>query len=334
MVNRPAYVTRETVLDVGGFGSVIADKIDRAIFAQSRNIDETLHRHFFPLTAAVTFHEPYECSSHVGSSAFWLNSDLQSASGITVDGTANTDYTLLPKEGPPYNRIVIDSFFQVDTIITGVWGYSADTTAAGALSANIAAAGTATCDVTDSSLIGVGDLITINTERMIVTGKTAIDTTVNVNDTLTADANDVTVTVTDGSGFNAGEEILIDSERMLITDIATNDLTVTRAYRGSTLAGHSTATDVYAYRRLSIDRGSTGSTAATHTAADTITVNTPPPVIRDWCLAEVLNQLAQEGSSYARVVGSGDNQREARGAGLVDIRKAGSRLRRVRKAAV
>jgi hypothetical protein len=76
----PAYVTRETILDVGGYGSVIADRIDRAIFTASRRIEDTLHRRFYPLSAAVTYHEPYEPSNHVGDEAFWLKDDLQSAS--------------------------------------------------------------------------------------------------------------------------------------------------------------------------------------------------------------------------------------------------------------
>ncbi len=81
---------------------------------------------------------------------------------------------------------------------------------------------------------------------------------------------------------------------------------------------------MFAYRRLTIERGATGSTAIdTHVATDAVVRNVPPEPIRDWCLAEVLNQLSQESAAYARTIGSGDNQMEARGAGLVDVRKAG-----------
>lgn len=329
----PAYVTRETVMNVGGYGSVIADRIDRAIFSRSRTIEDDLHRHFYPVKAAYTYTEHDE-SWWVSDAAFWLNRDLQSVSAITVDGSAPTTYVLLPKDGPPYNRISVDSYWNVDTIITGVWGWSNDTAAAGTLAAAVVSEAATTIDVTDSYLVGVGDLITIDAERLIVTDKTAIDSTANLDGALTAAANNQTVTLTDATGFVAGEEILVESERMLIQDVTGNDLSVERAYRGSTLAAHDTAKDVYLYRRLTVERGATGTTATTHLISAAITRNVPPPQIRDWCLAEVLTQLEQEGAAYARVVGSGETQREARGAGLTDARYQARRLARVRIEAV
>jgi hypothetical protein len=327
----PAYVTRETVLDVGGFGSVIASKIDRAIFQQSRNIENQLLRHFYPLTEQVTYTDPYHETVHVSGPGFWLDRDLRSVTLIYVNDEAPGTYTLLPKQGPPYNRVIVAGYNGLDTVITGVWGCTADTEAAGALAADIATTTAGTCDVTDGSLIGVGDLLTIGTEKLVVTDKAVIDSTANLNGALTATANQETVIVTDGSLLNVGEELLVDAERMLITDIVSNDLTVERAFRGSTLAAHNDASDVYVYRRCSIDRGAAGSTAIdTNVATDTITRNVPPAVIRDWCLAEVLNQIQQESSAYARVVGSGDNQQEARGAGLMSVRKEGLMYRRPR----
>ncbi len=328
-----AYATREQVQAATDYGSVVAAKIDRLIVSKSRLIDETLHRHFYPLTAAVTYSE-YDGSVHVGDAGFWLNRDLQSVSGITVDGTAETTYTLLPKEGPPYNRITIDSFWNVDTIITGVWGYTNTTATAGALAAAIASTTATTLVCSDGSLIGVGDLLTIESERLIVTGRTTVDTTANLNGALTAAANNVTVTVTDGTKVKVGETILVESEKMLVTDVVSNDLTVERAYNGSTLATHADTTDVYAYRTLTVTRGATGTTAATHVDTTAITKNVPPGIISDWCLAETVTALAQESSGYARTVGSGDNQREATGAGLNDMRRNGRRYIRQRMRAV
>jgi hypothetical protein len=43
-------------------------------------------------------------------------------------------------------------------------------------------------------------------------------------------------------------------------------------------------------------------------------------LIKQLCVAEALNSILQETSGYARVVGSGDNEREASGKGLRDIR--------------
>src|SRR3546814_19132909 len=76
--------------------------------------------------------------------------------------------------------------------------------------------------------------------------------------------NDQTVDVTDGTLFFVGELILIDSERMRIVDITGNNLTVVRAYGGATLAAHSLGADVYVSRRLTVDRGALGTTAAPH----------------------------------------------------------------------
>jgi len=333
MADLPAYATREDVKKATDYGSVANARIDRVIFARSRLIDETLHRHCYPLTAAVTY-TVYDDTTHQGNIGFWLNRDLQSVSGITVDGTAETTYTELPKNGPPYNRLVIDGFHNVDTIITGVWGFTADTADAGALDGAVSSTTATTVKCSDASLIGVGDLILANTEQMLVTDKTAVDSTANLNGALTASMANVTVTVTDGTLVKTGEMILVESERMQVTDITGNDLTVTRAVDGSTLAAHDTAKDVYAYRTLTVVRGVVGSTAATHADTDTLTKNVPPEAIRQWVIAETINTIEQETSGYARIVGAGDNQREPTGKALGEIRKDARRYIRQRMRAV
>ncbi len=333
MADLPAYATREDVKKATDYGSVSDARIDRTIFARSRLIDETLNRHFYPLTAAVIYSE-YDASFHVSDTAFWLNRDLQSVTGITVDGTSETTYTLLPKNGPPYNRLAIDSYWNVDTIITGVWGFTADTAPAGALAAAVASTTATTVTCSDASLVGVGDLILVNSEQLLVTGKAAADTTANLNGALTASMANATVTVTDGTLVKTGEMILVESERMQVTDITGNDLTVTRAVDGSTLAAHDTAKDVYAYRTLTVVRGVVGSTAATHADTDALVKNVPPEAIRQWVIAESINTIEQETSGYARVVGAGDNQREPTGKALGEIQKDGKRYIRQRMSAV
>lgn len=60
-------------------------------------------------------------------------------------------------------------------------------------------------------------------------------------------AGDGTIVVADGSQFKAGYVIQIDSEQMRVTSVATNTLTVSRGYAGTTAAGHDgsvTAKDV------------------------------------------------------------------------------------------
>ncbi len=126
----------------------------------------------------------------------------------------------------------------------------------------------------------------------------------------------------------------MDSERMKIISISSNDLTVKRAWDGSTLAAHSSGINVFAPRALTVERGSVGTTAATHSIAVTLTKNVPPAPITSLCIAEALVTFQQEQSAYGRTVGSGDSQREARGAGLKDARRMAGVYKRRRLVAV
>src|SRR3546814_15641842 len=105
---------------------------------------------------------------------------------------------------------------------------------------------------------------------MLVIQKQALDTTQNLASAMNALKNDQTVDASDGTLFFVGELILIDSERMRIVDITGNNLTVVRAYDGSTLAAHSLGADVYVYRRLTVERCAPGPPAATPLAAPPI----------------------------------------------------------------
>ena len=337
----PTYATRETISRATDYATTAlrATHIDRALQSASRSLETRLHRHFYPLTETVTFQDPYPLAFSGSSWAFgfYLERDLRSVTAVTVDGTAvaSTDYSLHPsKYGPPYSAIDLPSFVGVTTVINGLWGYSADTKTGGTITANISTTTATTLSCSDASLVGIGDLILINSEQMVVTGRATADTTTNTNGALTADIAEQTVTVGDGTAIKLGETITIDTERMLVTNIVTNDLTVERAYDGSTLAAHSDATDVYAARTLTVVRGQVGTTATIHTSADTITVNVPPAEIVEACIAETLTLLEQESSGYGRVIGSGEGQREAAGKGLADVRRRVDRLRRQRAVAV
>jgi hypothetical protein len=267
------------------------------------------------------------------SAGFWLDTDLLSLTSCTVDDVAQTvaDIELYPSHyGPPYSWIGVTG---ADIDVVGVFGYSDDTAAAGTIVEDLTAAETAV-DVSDSSLIGIGDLILVNAERMLVTAKSQLDSGQNLSGDLVANTNDVTVGLTLGTAFAVGEIILVDSERMLIVDISGNNGTVKRAYDGSVLAAHSATADIYVPRTLTVERAAAGTTATTHTNADTITRNLPPSLITDLTLAEALTTYEQESAGYARVVGSGESQREARGAGLVDLRSQARGYRRLRVKAV
>jgi hypothetical protein len=91
---------------------------------------------------------------------------------------------------------------------------------------------------------------------------------------------------------------------------------VRRAVDGSVLTAHDTGASIYVYREVTLRRGVAGTTAAAHDLGALLDVWVPPGPLEGLCVAASLVQIANENSAYARVVGSGEGQREARGAGL------------------
>jgi len=176
-----------------------------------------------------------------------------------------------------------------------------------------------TITVPNGALVGIGDLLRVESEYLLVTDRGWLYSTQNLQSDMSASSGMVTVAVTDGTDFNVDEVILLNSEKMLIVDIAGNNLTVKRAWDGSVLAAHSSS-DIYVSRLLTVGRGAIGSTEASHLIGTAISKWVPPPLINQRCIAEVLSAIEQEQSAYARVVGSGETAIEARGVGLIDLR--------------
>lgn len=333
----PWYATRETVkaaLDVLETARANV-RIDAALRFGTEAVDRLTHRTvpgwsgLSPLVATRTFDWPDFTSER--SYRLWLNRfEVISITSMTSGGVVITSgqRKLYPADGPPYDRIEMDlsgagslgggATHQQDVSLLGLYGYRDDTAPAGALAEALDASESA-IDVTDSASIGVGDLIKVDSERMIVTGKAMLTTGQTLQANLAASREADTASVTTGSAFAVGETILLDSERMLIVDIAGNTLVVKRAWDGTRLAAHSGST-IYAARTLTVERGAGGTTAASHDTATAVTRHVPPALASELCLAEALSDLLQSQSAWARVVGSGEGQREASGRGLNDIR--------------
>ncbi len=327
-MGNPAYATVEQVSAALDFkaSAFEASRLNRLVLSASRRIDQMLHRHFYPLTETRSYHLG-------GGGGFWLGADLFALTAVTADTVAITISTVTLSPGtPPYHWI---SQTGVDIDVTGVWTFSQDTTPAGALAEALDDSETGV-DVTDSSLIGVGDLILVDTEQMIVTAKTMVDTTVDVSSGMTtADKSDVSLGVPDGTVFAVNEILLLNAERVLIVDIDGNILRVKRAWDGTVLATHtSSPVDIFAPRTLTVERNAVGTTAATHSDTTAITRNLAPGPIVDLCIAEAITTYQQESSGYGRTIGSGDNVREARGLGLKEAREEAKHYKRLRMAAV
>lgn len=310
------YATREDVmraLDAKPTTRNVA-QIGRALESASRDVEDLCHRKFFPVAATRYFDWP----SRQGGTPWVLRLDDQeliSVSALTSGGTALTadEYNLEPvNSGPPYNRVEVNlggngSFgggntAQRSIAVTGLFGYRNTEAPAGALVEVLDASETGVdVDGAAAAALGVGSVIRVDSERMLVTGRSMLDTGQNLGGAgLTAQANSVTLVVSDGTAFAVDEVLLIESERMLITDIAGNNLTVVRAWDGTVLAAHAAGVDIYASRTLTVTRGSLGTTAAAHGSGTSVQRWAPPGLVRDLTIAEAENRFLQENAGYAR----------------------------------
>lgn len=334
------YATREQVklsLEVAHSSRANA-VIDRCIEAGSRSVESQLRRRFYPERKTITFDWPnYQYASPW---ILWLDSnEIISLETLTAGGTAieAADYFLRRSDDidePPYDQIQIDlassAAFQSGTThqraISGVgltgWNDTATSIVHATLGGNINSSVTTLVLNPSSGVypVGVGSIMLIGTERIILTERRMSDTAQNLQSTMTAQKSDTIVDVTDGTAFAIDEVILLGSERMRIADIAGNNLIVERAYDGTALTAHSAAEDVYAARTFTAIRGALGSTAASHTAADSAYMHMFPGLVNELAIAESVVLLEQNSAAYARVVGSGASARESVGQGLMDIR--------------
>lgn len=333
MLSHATYCTREDVLStLQQLQQPRAySQIDRAIETATANIDNYCNRTFLPVVATRLFPWP-DRNSSARSWRLWLDSnELISATAVTSGGLPITSYFLEPQRyGPPYTRLEIDlgssqgfssgASEQRAISITGLWGYADTTQAAGALSGAIVSTSAAALTVTDGSLVGVGDLLLIDAERMVITGRTQASTGQTLQTPLTASSAGTVVAVTTGSAFHIGEVITLDAEAMAVNDITGNTLLVERAVNSTVLAPH-TGSTIFSPRTLSVIRGANGTTAATHLDAAAVRRSTTPAPIHSLAVAESLVEVQQGLAGYARTAGSGDNERSiGSGPGLSDLR--------------
>jgi len=328
------YATREQVkaaLDAAETARNDA-QVDRAIESGSRTIEGLLKRRFYPFTGTRYF--PWPNWRNRSWFRLWLDADelisvaTLVAGGVTIPGSS---YFLEPaNSGPPFTSIEINlgtsatfasgSTWQRAIAVTGVFGHSADEAPAGALNGAVSSTTATTLNVTDSSLIGTGTIIRVDSERMIVGGRSMLATGQTAS-VLTASSSDVAITGISAGTIKVGETILVDSERMLVVDVAGTTLTVKRAWDGSVLASHSGGAAISALRTLTVERGALGTTAATHLDTTAVVKHVVPALVRDLAIAEAINQLQQETSGYARIIGEGENAREGTGRSLFDLRR-------------
>jgi hypothetical protein len=323
------WITRTALKDASGTNTsqLRIQQLDRVIEAASRKVERLLHRFFIPRTQTRLFRWP---SRQVGESyILWLDQDLlaittlqtkaQDTSPTTI---SSSDYFLEPNLGPNYRRIEIDqsstaafeagSTGQRAISVAGRWGFSEDTESSGTVASGLAAdAAATTAVVSDSSLLGVGDTLLIESEQVFVKGvsSAALDSILLNDAAVTKDKGDNSITVDGSHGIVAGEVLLIESERMFVEEVSTNLLTVIRGYDGTEVAAHDNNTAVHIYRTFTIERGANGTTAATHANSTAMSRYVIPGDVVELTMAEALSMLHQERGGYAQAIGTGEGRR-------------------------
>jgi hypothetical protein len=339
--------------------------IDNAIEASSEDVDEITQRCFYNTLATYQFDWPnfqyappwklyldkYEMAAYP---TLVVTGNLLPVPVVIPEGT----YFMRPvNSGPPYTSLELrrdlnsafgsNSTPQLDIAITGLFGYWTRTRAAGSFAANVLTTDN-TVQISNSSLVGVGDVILAGSESMIVNDSSFIPIGITFSSGITtASAADNAGSVSNGSLLSVGEVILVDYEWMLVQNIIGNEVVVKRAYSGSVLTSHSGG-QIYAARQLSVLRGQLGTTAAPYSSGLSLTVSDVPGKVRELAIAEAVVTLTAQPGGYSQAVaglggsvgqgatmgttGAGQQREPVPGAGLPDLRSQMMNSRYARKA--
>lgn len=351
-VERPCYCTREEVtraLDVRA-AAYNNPQVDRQLEAASDSVEDTCKRKFFPEYATRYFDWPNFQYAYPW--RLWLDQHEMAAQPTNfVTGSLLPSPIVIPtgtyimrpiNDGPPYTwvelRRDLSSFFganstpQLDIALTGPFGYWTKTKPAGTLAVAMTDTTSTTATVSEGDIPGVGDVMVVDSERMIVQEKAPISTGITFNAFTTASAADNVWTFPSGT-WTAGEVITCDFERMRILSVVGSTMTVKRGWDGSILAAHTSGT-VYADRQLTVTRGANGTTATTHLINAPVSIGTYPGLVKQLAVAEAVIGLTQEPSAYAFDLetrtrttqqvyggtGHGQQREPAIGVGITDLR--------------
>lgn len=336
-VVRPVYCTRQDVKRSLDIKETARNNwlIDQAMQSAASNIERHMHRRFYPQDTTRYWDWPnYQRSApwRIYLDEFELADTTVNVPVVTSAGTVipAADIFWGPwNDSPPYtfielNRATSAAFGggatpQRSVSIAGTFGYRMETDPAGTLAAAISSTSATTCTVSDGAALGVGSLLIIDSERLLVQEAASATTgQANTAGATTAQASDNAITVASGAAINVDETLLIDQEKMLAVDVTGNVVTVIRAWDGSVLATHASNTTIYAYRLLTVGRGQLGTAAATHTSSTAISVFRYPSLVRDLAIAEAGNTVLQRTSGYGDS-GEGATSATNIGAGLADL---------------
>jgi hypothetical protein len=302
----PWYITREEVKNAIDFSQTAYSDtlVDKQCAAASRAIDGRLHRVFYPTLSTRYFDWPNFDYAYPW--RIWFNQYELAAipTSVTSGGTAIpvSAINFEPvNSGPPYTYMEIQRNTsygfgvgptpQHDVAVTGTFGFNLNTIPAGTVPSGGLTSSATSVNLGVPGYRGVGSILLIDSEYMLVTGRSSVSTGTTIQGNLTAAQNNTSVPVTDITQYTIGETLLIDAERMRVLDAAGSNLIVVRGTDGTALATHSSGATIYAQRQLTVTRGALGSTQAAHTQNTAITEHDPPSLIRDLALVEAVAKL-------------------------------------------
>jgi hypothetical protein len=330
-VTRPCYCTREEVmraLDIKP-AAYTAPQIDRKLVAAAGAVDGMCKRKFYPEDTTYVFDWPNYQYAYPW--RLWLDQyEMAAQPTLVVSGTYLDTPVVIPtgtyfmdpiNEGPPYNSLQLrrdlNSSFgnnttpQNDIGITGTFGFWTNTTPCGPIAAAITSTTQNTVQMAAGPLAGagVGDVLIIGSERMLVTDCNYISTGIATTGSggNSAQNNDNTLTVPDGTQFSASEILLLDSEWMLIQTIYGNNIVVKRGWGGSVLTTHNNPT-IWANRLLSVNRGVLGTSPSTYTQGTQASISEVPGLVKDVAIATAVIGITNEPSAYAILVPTYNSQ--------------------------
>jgi hypothetical protein len=325
-----SYCTREMVQDALGYADNVRTdrRVDSAIRAATRDLEHFLHRTFLPRLTTRSFDMP-------DTDTLWLyDSELASAPSAFTSGgtamTAGTDYILRPETGPPYRWIEERSAgsvkFQAGATpqnslsITGDFSYPCRELEAGVLTDSLAS-GAVTLVLNDSAYVGVGSLLAVDSEYILITERTMSTTGTIISGNLTVSKSEKTIAVASGAAVGLAETIMVDAERMRVLGINGNSLIVERAVGGSTLAAHTSGATVMAPRTCNVQRGMRGSAAASHTDGEDVYVLRPPSLIEELCAAIAGNIVTQASANWSARQGASETQHQPDARGILLLKE-------------
>lgn len=288
---------------------------EEAAVSRIRAASDWIDRHlgqFIPVTETRSF-------DGKGTLNLWIDA-LLAITTVTDDGTAlgASDYVPYPlmKHWPngPYSRLTIDPDSarsvwtdEEDVIeIAGRWGLYEEAIATGAtVQSNPLAAGGTSLVVSNGAKAGVGMVLKIESEQLLVTASEApTDTTANLAEDL--DNSEEEWDLSSAASINVGEILRVDFEQAKVLDKVSNTVAVKRGWNETKIVAHTTAADVYAYRTFTVKRGCNGTTDAAHVQGTAISRYIPPFDVNWLCrqIAGLMLKKAQSG--FAGKVGNAE----------------------------